>query len=59
MPTQIIYAAIVVAAVARICAAILPDQMMTFLPIAGFAWVIAFAGFALVYAKVLCTPQRV
>ena len=58
VPTQFIYGAIVVAAVARICAAILPDQMMTFLPIAGFAWVIAFTGFALVYAKVLCTPQR-
>jgi uncharacterized protein involved in response to NO len=59
IPTQFIFAAIVVAAVARVCAALLPDQMMTFLPIAGFAWVIAFAGFALVYAKVLCTPQRV
>jgi uncharacterized protein involved in response to NO len=58
MPTQFIYGAIVVAALARICAAILPDQMMTFLPIAGFAWVFAFAGFALVYAKVLCTLQR-
>ena len=58
LPTQFIYAAIVVAALARICAAILPDQMMTFLPIAGFAWVIAFAGFALVYAKALCTPAR-
>ncbi len=58
LPTQFIYAAVVVAAVARICAAVLPDYMMAFLPIAGFAWVIAFAGFAVVYAKVLCAPQR-
>jgi uncharacterized protein involved in response to NO len=58
IPTQLVYAAIVVAALARICAAVLPDEMMTFLPIAGFAWVIAFIGFAAVYAKVLCTPRQ-
>lgn len=58
LPTQFVYAAVVVAAVARICAAVLPDHMMTFLPVAGFAWVIAFAGFAAVYAKVLCAPRR-
>jgi uncharacterized protein involved in response to NO len=57
-PTQVVYAAVVIAALARICAAVLPDEMMTFLPIAGFAWVIAFAGFALVYAKVLCAPRQ-
>jgi uncharacterized protein involved in response to NO len=56
--TQFVYAAVVVAALARICAAVLPDEMMTFLPIAGFAWVIAFAGFAVVYAKVLCAPRQ-
>jgi len=55
--TQGVYAAIVVAAVTRICAALLPDEMMTFLPIAGFAWVIAFIGFAIVYARVLCLPR--
>jgi uncharacterized protein involved in response to NO len=59
LPTQFVYAAVVVAAVARICAAVLPDHMMTFLPVAGFAWVIAFAGFATVYAKVLCAPRQV
>lgn len=58
IPTQLVYAAIVVAALARICAAVLPDEMMTFLPIAGFAWVIAFIGFAAVYAKVLCAPRQ-
>ncbi len=58
VPTQIVYAAVIVAAVARICAAVLPDEMMMFLPIAGFAWVSAFAGFAVVYAKMLCTPRQ-
>lgn len=58
VPTQFIYAAVVIAALARICAAVLPDYMMTFLPIAGFAWVIAFIGFAAVYARVLCTSRR-
>jgi uncharacterized protein involved in response to NO len=58
IPTQLVYAAVVVAALARICAAVLPDETMTFLPIAGFAWVIAFIGFAAVYAKVLCTPRQ-
>lgn len=56
--TQVVYAAIVIAALARIAAALVPDQMMTFLPIAGFAWVIAFIGFAAVYAGALCTPRR-
>jgi uncharacterized protein involved in response to NO len=56
--TQVVYTAIVVAAIARICAAVLPDEMMTFLPIAGFGWVIAFVGFAVVYAKVLCAPRQ-
>ena len=56
--TQVVYAAIVIAALARIAAALVPGQMFTFLPIAGFAWVIAFIGFAVVYAGVLCTPRR-
>jgi len=56
--TQVVYAAIVIAALARVTAALVPEQMFTFLPIAGFAWVIAFAGFAVVYAGALCTPRR-
>jgi len=44
--TQAIYAAIVVAALARICAALDGAHSVVLLHIAAFAWVIAFAGFA-------------
>ena len=56
--TQAIYAAIVVAALARICAALEPEWMTVLLTIAGTAWVAAFAGFALAYGPSLCRPPR-
>ena len=51
--TQAIYAAIVVAAVARICAVIHPASGEWLLPVAALAWVGAFLGFALAYGPLL------
>jgi uncharacterized protein involved in response to NO len=58
--TQAIYAAIIVAAVARICAVIHTAQSDVLLHVAAFAWVIAFLGFALAYGPLLVRrdPRR-
>jgi len=51
--TQAIYAAIVIAAVTRVCAAIHPAYGEALLHVAAFAWMFAFFGFALVYGPLL------
>jgi uncharacterized protein involved in response to NO len=51
--TQAIYAAIIIAAVARICAVVHTDQSDLLLHVAAAAWVIAFLGFALAYGPFL------
>ena len=51
--TQGIYAAIVVAALARICAVIEPVHSVSLLHVAAFAWAAAFLGFALCYGPTL------
>jgi uncharacterized protein involved in response to NO len=51
--TQAIYAAIVVAALARICAVLEPAHSDLLLHVAAFAWAAAFIGFALAYAPLL------
>ena len=51
--TQGIYLAIVIAAIARTCAALHPQQSEILLHIAAFAWVIAFLGYALVFGPLL------
>jgi uncharacterized protein involved in response to NO len=51
--TQAMYAAIIIAAVARICAVIHTAQSDLLLHIAAAAWVIAFLGFALAYGPLL------
>jgi uncharacterized protein involved in response to NO len=58
--TQAIYAAIIIAAVARICAAIHTAQGDWLLHVAALAWVIAFLGFALAYGPLLLRrdPRR-
>jgi uncharacterized protein involved in response to NO len=58
--TQAIYAAIIVAAVARICAVIHPAQGELLLHVAALAWVAAFLGFALAYGPLLLgsAPRR-
>jgi uncharacterized protein involved in response to NO len=56
--TQLVYASIVIAAVARVCAALEPTHSVPLLTIAGIAWAAAFLGFALVYAPLLCRLRK-
>ena len=51
--TQTVYLAIVVAAVARICAVLDPTQDFILLHIAACAWVVAFFGFAIAFGPLL------
>jgi uncharacterized protein involved in response to NO len=55
--TQAIYAAAVVAALARICAALEPDWASPLLHVAAFAWAAAFLGFGAAYWAVLARPR--
>ena len=52
--THLLYAAVIVAALSRVAAALLPEQAVLLLTIAGGAWAIAFIGFAAAYGPVLC-----
>ena len=56
--TQAIYAAVVVAALARICAALQPDWSASLLHVAAFAWAAAFLGFGFSYMPILCRARR-
>ncbi len=56
--TQVVYVAIVVAAVARICAALDANHSVPLLAISGIAWLGAFFGFALSYAPLLCRARK-
>ncbi|WP_395714060.1 NnrS family protein [Reyranella sp.] len=55
---QAIYAMAAVAAITRIAAALLPEAGGILLHLAAFAWAIAFLGFSLLYAPLLCRPKR-
>jgi uncharacterized protein involved in response to NO len=55
--TQAIYAAIIVAALARICAALEPSHYGALLHVAAFAWTAAFLGFSITFGRLL-TSQR-
>jgi uncharacterized protein involved in response to NO len=59
LATQFVYASIVVAALARVCAALEPAHSVPLLIVAGVAWAAAFLGFALVYAPLLCGTRKV
>ncbi|MCP1966604.1 NnrS family protein [Bradyrhizobium elkanii] len=56
--TQAVYASIIVAALARICASVEPAYSIPLLMIAGIAWTGAFLGFALAYAPLLCSARK-
>jgi uncharacterized protein involved in response to NO len=56
--TQAIYAAIVVAALSRICAAVEPAYNEALLYLAAFSWAAAFFGFALSYGPLLAGSDR-
>ena len=56
--TQAIYAAIVVAALSRVCAVIEPAYSEPLLHLAAFAWAAAFLGFAITYGPLLIGSGR-
>ena len=56
--TQAIYAAVVLAALARVGAALFPAWTMSLIHGAAFAWIAAFAGFALLYTPTLLRARR-
>jgi uncharacterized protein involved in response to NO len=58
LPTQFIYAAVLTAALARICAALEPSASEPLLHVAAAAWAAAFFGFAVAYAPALWLPKR-
>lgn len=51
--TQAIYVAIVVAALARVCAVVVPAHGDVLLHLAAFGWVAAFLGFAIAFGPLL------
>jgi uncharacterized protein involved in response to NO len=55
---QTIYALIFGAAIARVCAAVLPEWAWVGLHVSAFAWAAAFFGFALAYWRALAGPRR-
>ena len=56
--TQAVYALIVIAALARIAAALGPDWSPRLLDVAGGAWCLAFFGFAVAYGPLLVGKRR-
>jgi len=56
--TRAIYVAVVIAALARIAAALQPEWSNLLLDVAAFAWAAAFLGFGVSYMPILCSPRR-
>ena len=56
--TQAIYAAAIIAALARICAVIEPVHSVPLLHLAAFAWAAAFVGFAISFGPVLISYDK-
>jgi uncharacterized protein involved in response to NO len=56
-PTQTIYALVVVAALSRIAAALIPLAATPLLHVAACAWAGAFLGFAVAYGPLLMAPR--
>jgi uncharacterized protein involved in response to NO len=56
--TEAIYLAIIVAALARVCAVIEPGHSEPLLHVAAFAWAAAFFGFAIVFGPLLAGVDR-
>ncbi|MCW2273693.1 short-chain dehydrogenase [Rhodoblastus acidophilus] len=55
--TQAIYAAVLLAVLARIAAALAPEHAFVLLHVAAFAWLAAFGGFVAAYAGALLRPR--
>ncbi len=58
LPTQLIYTAVFVAAVARICAALEPRWSELELHVAALAWAAAFFGFSIAYGPMLWAARK-
>lgn len=58
LATQVIYAAVLLAAVARIWAALEPRWSEPLLQTAAFAWAVAFLGFCLAYGPMLWLERK-
>jgi uncharacterized protein involved in response to NO len=56
--TRAIYVAVVIAALARIAAALLPVWSEPLLELAALAWAAAFLGFGFSYMPMLCSPRQ-
>jgi uncharacterized protein involved in response to NO len=56
--TQAIYAAVLLAATARIVAALAPQWSFVLLHVAAFAWSAAFLGFVIAYGRALSEQRR-
>jgi uncharacterized protein involved in response to NO len=56
--TQTIYAAVIVAALSRVCVVFEPEHAGVLLAVAGTAWALAFLGFAACYATALLMPRQ-
>jgi uncharacterized protein involved in response to NO len=56
--THLIYASVIVAALARVCAALEVDHTGALLAVAGIAWAAAFLGFAAAYSVAFWSPRR-
>jgi len=56
--TQVLYAAVIAAALTRICASVDSAHMQILLTAAGVGWTIAFLGYALVYGPILCSSRK-
>jgi uncharacterized protein involved in response to NO len=56
--TQAIYAAVVLAASARVAASLVPAWTVALVHVAAIAWITAFAGFAFVYGPILFRARR-
>ncbi|WP_291866696.1 NnrS family protein [Bradyrhizobium sp.] len=58
LATQAIYLAIIVAALARVCAVVEPAYGEPLLHVAAFAWAAAFLGFAITFGPLLAGADR-
>ncbi|HET7681477.1 MAG TPA: NnrS family protein [Xanthobacteraceae bacterium] len=56
--TQAIYAAVILAALTRIAAALMPAWTTALIHVSAFAWIAAFGGFAVFYAPLLFGHRR-
>lgn len=55
--TVLLYAFVLLAAMARIGAGLHPEWSLLLLPVSGLAWVLAFGGFVMLYGPMLMSPR--